>query len=500
MSDVTLKPLSSRQLLEQVEERILDRAIERATDSTQKRYYWDCPECGSRYFNSPSLTLVVKNGVVVAAPPICEHCFEKCRNGHAFEYAEYCECGLRRKRIRLIRHELDPDDPTFGLSSTGSTSYPTTSAGDTNVEANNSPLTLNYIYAQAKFTTSVDLTIVSITVYQASAPGTSTHVHFGIYPDSSNSPAGQSLVSGSDSGAITLNNSTGLQTYTYATPFYLTAGTYWLCLIGDTTVANFFKEGGTATSSYYKAQTYGALPATFPSNPTSSTGPHTLYFNGVQIKGYAKATKAILSQDASSITSFSFYTHATGNAKLAFYQNSAGAPGSRIWYSAAVACSASAWNTANVSDGTPTSLTSLSAGTYWLTWKWDSVNSGPSYTTGTSGDGYYVAAAYASAWPDPFGAGTATAEKWSLYGTYTPVTYQISGITRDSGGNPLGSCTVWLFRTSDETFIASTISDASTGAYAFTGLPDTSTQYFIRAYKDGSPNVFGTTDRNLVAS
>lgn len=74
--------------------------------------------------------------------------------------------------------------------------------------------------------------------------------------------------------------------------------------------------------------------------------------------------------------------------------------------------------------------------------------------------------------------------------------YHITGVTRDANGNPLGSCTVWLFRTSDKAYIGVTVSNGN-GDYSFNS-PDNTTEYFIRAYKDGVPNVFGTTDRNLV--
>jgi len=84
------------------------------------------------------------------------------------------------------------------------------------------------------------------------------------------------------------------------------------------------------------------------------------------------------------------------------------------------------------------------------------------------------------------------------WGSEETPAFTITGITRDANGTPLGSSTVWLFRTSDKAFIAATTSDAS-GNYSFT-VSDTTTQYFVRAYKDGTPNVFGTTDKNLVGS
>lgn len=80
---------------------------------------------------------------------------------------------------------------------------------------------------------------------------------------------------------------------------------------------------------------------------------------------------------------------------------------------------------------------------------------------------------------------------WQIGGAF------LTGVTRDANGNPLGGCAVWLFRTSDKLFIQEQVSDEN-GNYSFE--VDMGVQYFIRAHKDGSPNVFGTTDRNLVGS
>lgn len=75
---------------------------------------------------------------------------------------------------------------------------------------------------------------------------------------------------------------------------------------------------------------------------------------------------------------------------------------------------------------------------------------------------------------------------------------KISGITRDSGGAVLGNCTVWLFKTSNKLFIEETTSNAS-GEYSFDGIL-TGVSYFVRAFKDGAPNIFGTTDDDLEAN
>ena len=73
----------------------------------------------------------------------------------------------------------------------------------------------------------------------------------------------------------------------------------------------------------------------------------------------------------------------------------------------------------------------------------------------------------------------------------------ISGITRDSTGTILGGCVVELLRTQYDVKVDSTISDAVTGAYEFSvvGLGQ---QYYIVAYKSGSPDVAGTTRNDII--
>lgn len=71
----------------------------------------------------------------------------------------------------------------------------------------------------------------------------------------------------------------------------------------------------------------------------------------------------------------------------------------------------------------------------------------------------------------------------------------IIGVTRDANGNPLGSCIVWLFRTSDKGFVEEKTSGVD-GSYSFT-VGDDTMEHFVRSHKDGVPNVFGTTDRDL---
>lgn len=75
--------------------------------------------------------------------------------------------------------------------------------------------------------------------------------------------------------------------------------------------------------------------------------------------------------------------------------------------------------------------------------------------------------------------------------------FVISGLTVDSGGAALGSCTVKLFRSGDSSFVAQTISDGS-GNYSFT-MGDNAGTFYVVAYKPGAPDVEGTTVNTLVA-
>jgi hypothetical protein len=75
----------------------------------------------------------------------------------------------------------------------------------------------------------------------------------------------------------------------------------------------------------------------------------------------------------------------------------------------------------------------------------------------------------------------------------------ISGITKDSTGAVLGSCTVSLYRTLDDRLMERVVSDPATGVYSFSsvGLGET---YYIVAYKSGAPDVAGTTTNTLIGS
>lgn len=80
--------------------------------------------------------------------------------------------------------------------------------------------------------------------------------------------------------------------------------------------------------------------------------------------------------------------------------------------------------------------------------------------------------------------------------TKTPVFFHIAGLTKNAAGAALGSCAVKLFRSSDDALISSTTSDGS-GNYSLT-VANNTTQYYVMAYKAGSPDVAGVTVNTIV--
>jgi hypothetical protein len=75
-------------------------------------------------------------------------------------------------------------------------------------------------------------------------------------------------------------------------------------------------------------------------------------------------------------------------------------------------------------------------------------------------------------------------------------TSALSGITRDESGAALASARVDAFRTSDRAFMGTTTSSGA-GAYSIVAPSDQAISYWLRSFKAGSPNVFGTTDEDL---
>jgi hypothetical protein len=71
------------------------------------------------------------------------------------------------------------------------------------------------------------------------------------------------------------------------------------------------------------------------------------------------------------------------------------------------------------------------------------------------------------------------------------IVFSITGFALDAVGQPVSGATVKVFRTADDTLLATTTSDA-TGLYAFV-LPQGVGGNYLVFYKAGSPDIYGTT-------
>jgi hypothetical protein len=74
----------------------------------------------------------------------------------------------------------------------------------------------------------------------------------------------------------------------------------------------------------------------------------------------------------------------------------------------------------------------------------------------------------------------------------------ITGVTRDSSGDILGSCVVKAFVTSTDVLADSTTSDSVTGEYSLT--VSAGVEHYLVAYKSGSPDVSGTSQNDVIGS
>ena len=102
-----------------------------------------------------------------------------------------------------------------------------------------------------------------------------------------------------------------------------------------------------------------------------------------------------------------------------------------------------------------------------------------------------------------WGGVTIPAQKFGQIGTVfyrqrgISVNKSLIGVTRDSAGAALGNCVTELLQSGGDILTQSTTSDAS-GNFRFDNPG--SGPFFVRSYKDGSPNLAGVTDRNLLAT
>ena len=297
---------------------------------------------------------------------------------------------------------------TIGITTPGTTGYPQTTVG--NILTENGNDAGNYLIFDP-VTTTVPLTAISIRTYG----NNSGNIKVTIYSDNTGTPGTKLFTE------VTASvNANTLSTITIPSTF-LPAGTYWLAynMNSGNSNANYITKSTNARAvRKYVALNYSS---SFPNNPTvnSLSNQDHIAFVGVPIEGYAKATKATLAS-TSIFSSVSFYTHAAGNVRLAIYSDngSGTAPSAKQWESGDIAINGIGQpklTTVNISAGTPTSLT-LNAGTYWLAWQWNTVTSGPSYSTGAVNTGNAIIQPY-NGLPSAWTGGTTSTENWTMYAT-----------------------------------------------------------------------------------
>ena len=286
----------------------------------------------------------------------------------------------------------------MGVTSVGSTSYPTANFGTVNgVSGTNGGL--KDILIATKYTLAVSGTVTNIGGYASSAG----HWKLGIYSDSGGKP-GTLIVANNNANSVAAgDNSVSIG------PVYLSAGTYWIAILTDSPNRKYVPSGVTDYITGYGFS--NNLPNTFGTPTGEQPYDYVAYATYVQVQGYAKATKITVSSDNTPIASISFYSHATGNYRVAVYSDNSG-PNTKLWESPDTTAT-TGWNVITTAAGSPSSLT-LNAGTYWLVYQWNSANAGPSLTTGSSGDGKYMPMAY-STFPATWTGGTVTSQQWSIY-------------------------------------------------------------------------------------
>jgi hypothetical protein len=155
-----------------------------------------------------------------------------------------------------------------------------TDLGDTTIEtAAGGNRNINYIEAWDEFSTTSSYTITAFVLYQR-VTGGNGNMHVGLYSGTAAAPT--TLVTGSDSGSLTVSSATGWITYYYGAPFTLPAGTYWIVFsFSAASPIGWNARNTTGTHIYKNGVAFGALPASWPSGSTSETnGPTSMYFIG----------------------------------------------------------------------------------------------------------------------------------------------------------------------------------------------------------------------------
>ena len=210
--------------------------------------------------------------------------------------------------------QLSSSTADFGITSIGS---PTNNISVGSTSTGTQDNASGYMLWES-YTTAVPLTATKIYTY-----GTvSGNVKVAIYSDNAGTPGTKLTTEVSDAATANTWNEIPI------TSTYLPAGTYWI-VFAIQTQNNIITASAPANASR-KGKTW-TYSSTFLNNPASSGTILTsindrsdnIYFVGTSAlsqQGYAKATKVTLLDNAN-ISSLSFYSHATGNARLAIYDS-----------------------------------------------------------------------------------------------------------------------------------------------------------------------------------
>jgi hypothetical protein len=258
-------------------------------------------------------------------------------------------------------------DPDFGITSTGSTSYPTVTAGETNAGASNDAggsASTNTLRA-VRFDLETPITATDLYVDVTNVSGSYHDYCRGfVYSDNAGYPNALQV----QTNTIDIQAAAWVH-FTLDTTTYFSATSWWLgfnCYVTTAAIGKMFDWTTGFTNEYYRATgSYGGTspnsPASFPGGATGSAYHTSIYLSGVMIEGTTKGTRVQFTGGTGSIvTSFSFYTH-TGAAgdhfTPALYSDTTGAPqtdsiGTDTSYVA---------NGANVLSGFP--ITTTAAGT-----------------------------------------------------------------------------------------------------------------------------------------
>jgi hypothetical protein len=301
----------------------------------------------------------------------------------------------------------------FGVTSTGSTNYPTstTTIADTSANTDASGEINGYAISP-----SVSGTLQSVGLNVKTAAG---NIRVAIYSTYSSSEFSGLLGQSTSTVAATGWNDLSI------TGVFLTGGsTYYICFQQSApNDGSFLFYTNTSGTKYSVSYTYGSFPGTTGTLTTISQTANMRITYG-QIEGYTQGTRVQYTDlTGGVVSSFSFYvTNYSAGDKIALslYDDSSGSPHHRLWYSSlsGTDLGGTGWQSINESAGTVDNSwgdTLVNDAYYWFMWQWNSADAGPSYVSGgASNSGIYLAQSFGN-FSSTWSGGTFTTWNWSEY-------------------------------------------------------------------------------------